>query len=252
MPMDARVLALVGAVVFLSAVAQSAVGFGYALYATAPLVWLGLPLPQTVVLVGTCSLLLSIIGARRLRARVPWRMVGTAVAVRLVAVVVGLSLLRWLLSAEQGTIKAAVGAILCAIVLVQWAWRPRPAPQVAAPWGALAFASSGLLAGFCGMGGPPLVLWLMAHDWPSQKTRGFLFATFSLSIPAQLAMMTFTFGASVLFTVAVGLLCLPLVYAGSLVGMPVGDRLSRGALRKCAYAILLAIGITSILAAVCV
>ena len=40
----------------------------------------------------------------------------------------------------------------------------------------LTFTGSGVLAGLCGMGGPPLVLWAMAHDWPTQRIRGFLFA----------------------------------------------------------------------------
>jgi hypothetical protein len=44
----------------------------------------------------------------------------------------------------------------------------------------IAFAAAALgLAGICGMGGPPLVLWAMAHDWPADKVRAFLFACFA-------------------------------------------------------------------------
>ena len=35
------------------------------------------------------------------------------------------------------------------------------------------------LLGLCGMGGPVMVLWVLAHDWPMNKARAFLFFLFT-------------------------------------------------------------------------
>jgi len=79
-----------------------------------------------------------------------------------------------------------IGGILCLLVAIQYLWRQHPVKAMHWGWGGLAFIGSGLLAGLCGMGGPPLVIWSMAHDWPAEKTRGFLFAVFATSIPTKL------------------------------------------------------------------
>jgi len=250
MPFPPTTILIAGVIILLSAVAQSAVGFGYALYATALLVWLGIPLPNVIALVGTCSMLQSAIGARRLRAHVPWRLALAATGIRLASVVVGLLLLKKLAGLDPNAVRMVVGGVLCLIVVVQLLWRPRPAERVHPGWAGLSFATSGLMAGFLGMGGPPLVIWLMAHNWPSQKTRGFLFSVFALAIPFQLTFMSLAFGVTILRTVVIGIACLPLVYAGSRVGMPIGDRMARGTLRAWAYAILLVIGISSIIPAI--
>mgnify|MGYP002065350008 CR=1 FL=1 len=51
----------------------------------------------------------------------------------------------------------------------------------------------------------------------------FLFAVFAVSIPVQLGLLALFFGGAILQTVAAGIACLPLVYAGALVEeAPVG------------------------------
>jgi len=139
-----------------------------------------------------------------------------------------------------------VGAILILLVGLQLVWRPRPVASAHWCWAGLAFLASGLLTGICGMGGPPLVLWSMAHSWPSQKTRGFLFAVFATSAPLQIILLSVTFGASVLWNVVIGAAFLPLVYLGTVVGLPIGNRMDKERLRYVAYAILLVIGISAV------
>ncbi|MBD3240577.1 MAG: TSUP family transporter [Chitinivibrionales bacterium] len=233
-------------IVCLAGMAQSAVGFGYALFATPPLVMIGLPLPNVIALISTCSLLQAIIGVRRLRGSVPWRLSLTAMGVRLAGVIVGLFLLRELVALSAEQVRLVVGCVLCVLVGIQLIWRPRPVQSMHWAWGGLAFACSGLLAGFCGMGGPPLVLWSMAHDWPTRKTRGFLFGVFATAIPTQLALLWLTFGTPVLKYTAIGVAMLPLVYLGAMVGLPIGNRLGRTRLRRIAYVILLALGISAV------
>jgi uncharacterized protein len=235
-----------GVVVCLAGMGQSAVGFGYALFATPLLLWLGIPLPNVITLVATCSMLQSMMGARSLKGSVPWRLALTATAVRLVGVVIGLLLLKRLVTLDTARIRAVIGSVLCLLVVIQIAWRARPVEQMHWGWAGLSFTGSGLLAGACGMGGPPLVLWLMAHNWSTRKTRGFLFAVFATSIPVQIVLLALTFGPSILWSVALGIAFFPLVYLGTAVGLPLGNRMGTHRLRTIAYAILLVIGVSAV------
>jgi len=236
-----------GVVIFLAGILQSVVGFGYALFATPLLVWIGLPLPGVITLVATCSLLQSMVGVRNLRAAVPWRLSLTATGVRFAGVILGLLMLKRLVVLDKDHIRAVIGVILCVLVAVQFLWRPHPVRKMHWSWAGLAFVGSGVLAGLCGMGGPPLVLWAMAHDWPTQKIRGFLFATFVTSIPIQIVLLALTFGTPILWYAATGIALLPLVYAGSALGLPVGNRFAGPALRRVAYAVLFATGVSAII-----
>jgi uncharacterized membrane protein YfcA len=232
-----------------ASVLQGAAGFGFSLFATPLLVWLGLPLPGAIILVAISSLAQSAAGARHLRAEVPWRTVVTASIVRVVFLAIGLLLLKRVVRAPVAQVKLAMGIAICALVLLQAAWRPRPAASLRWGWGALAFAASGVLAGLFAMGGPPLVLWSLAHDWSAAKTRGFLFATFALAIPVQIVLLFASFGRALLPHAGLALLLLPVVLAGSMVGIPFGNRLRKRPLILLAYGILLAIGLSCIVPA---
>lgn len=244
--METLDIILAGLIVCLAGMAQSTVGFGYALFATPLLVWIGIPLPSVITLVATCSMIQAIIGARKLHATVPWRSALTATAVRLAGVIIGLFLLKRLAVLNTGHIRMVLGCILCLLVVIQFLWRPQPVTIMHWSWAGLAFIASGLLAGLCGMGGPPLVLWSMAHDWSTEKTRGFLFAVFATSSPVQIVLLSLTFGTSILWNAAIGVAFLPLVYLGSIIGLPIGNRMAKDKLSRIAYAILLVIGISTV------
>jgi uncharacterized membrane protein YfcA len=244
--MDVQQLLLVCVIIFLAGFAQSLVGFGYALFATPLLLWSGVPLTTSIALVATCSLLQSIIGIRALKAELPWGLSFKACAGRCFGLVFGLLALKRLANLDMTQVRAVIGTILCVIVVVQVLWRPKPVSALHWGWGGLAFTTSGFLQGVCGMGGPPLVLWSMAHDWPGKKIRGFLFSAFGLTIPVQIAMLTYTFGSIVLRDVLWGLACLPLVYLGSKIGLQVGDKINRKKLKIIAYALLLATGLSAV------
>ena len=187
----------------------------------------------------------AIIGARKLHASVPWRLSLTGTAIRFTGVIVGVFLLTRLAILNTDHIRMVIGGILCLLVAIQILWRPQPLKSMHWSWAGLAFITSGLLVGVCGMGGPPLVLWLMAHDWSTQRTRGFLFAVFATSIPLQIAIMSLGFGTSIFRDVAIGIAFLPLVFLGTVIGLPIGNRMSKENLRRIAYAILLVIGVSA-------
>ena len=239
-------IVLMAGVLCLASTVQSAIGFAYALVATPLLIWADIPLPHVVTMVAACSFLQAVIGARHLRASIPWRVTLLAMAVRVSMLMVGLLILRRISAWDTGRIKFAVGMVLCLLVITQLFGRDRPAREIHWAWGPLAFGASGLLAGACGMGGPPLVLWALAHPWPVEKTRGFLFAVFAASIPIQLVLLYLTFGTDILRILIITLLLSPAVFAGAAIGLPLGNRLSRPVLCGIVYAVLLVIGLSSI------
>lgn len=239
----------IGVIICLAAVGQSAVGFGASLFATPLLIFLGLPLPNAIALVTTCALMQATMGARTLRAEVPWRLALISTGVRLLSLFAGILVLRELVQFDPDDIRMVIGLLLCLLVMVQLVWKPHPVPSLHWGWAGLAFLSSGFIAGICGMGGPPLVLWLMAHDWSPRKTRGFLFAVFATTIPIQIALLWWTFGGSILWMVGLGIALFPVVYLGTTIGLPIGNRMAKPRLRAIAYSILLLIGISSVASA---
>lgn len=241
-----NIVAIAG-VLTLASLVQSAIGFAYALVATPLLIWIGVPLPNAITVVATCSLVQSIIGARHLRAAVPWRLALIATLVRMSMLVVGLLVLRQMAGLDTRTVRFVVGVVLCILVLTQLVAKARPTGNMHWAWGGLAFSTSGLLAGMCGMGGPPLVLWSVRHDWPVERNRGFLFTVFAVSIPIQIVLLYLAFGADILTSVVTALLFMPAVLLGACVGLPLGNRLPRAVLSEIVYITLLLIGLSSII-----
>jgi len=65
-------IAWAGVTICLAVAAQSAVGFGSALFAAPVLVLIGIPLPNVIAMVATCSMLQATVGAYKLRKSIPW------------------------------------------------------------------------------------------------------------------------------------------------------------------------------------
>jgi len=247
MNIDILTIVAVAAVLCFASIVQSAIGFAYALVSTPLLVWIGIPLPNTITIVAICSFVQALLGARHLRTAVPWRLVLIATTVRVVMLLAGLMILRQITGLDTGTIRLVVGVILCLLVISQLVFKVRPTENLHWLWGALAFSTSGLLAGACGMGGPPLVLWAMSHNWRTVMIRGFLFAVFAASIPIQIILLYFAFGIDILRSIATAGLLSPAVFIGAAIGLPLGNRLPRSVLKAIVYTILLVIALSSII-----
>ena len=232
---------------FAAGLLQSAVGFGFALLATPLLVWLGVPLPVAVSVVAGSVMVQSGVSAHHLRREIPWRPVLASTAVRVPATVAGIFVLVWLAGLSMGAIKFAVGSALLVVLALLWGCRVTPRERVPAVWSGVAFAASGFVAGVCGMGGPPLVLWVMAHNWSSERTRAFLFAVYLLCCPFYIALLAWKFGAVALRLAGLGVLLGAVVWVGTLLGLAAGRRLPKSRLRSLAYLLLSAIALASML-----
>jgi uncharacterized membrane protein YfcA len=177
----------------------------------------------------------------RLRHAVPWKDVVVSVSVRAAAMLLGIGTLSRLVACPVARIKFWVGFVILLLVLLQAAWRPAPRPRLHGGWNLAAFLASGFIGGLCSMGGPPLVLWVMAHDWPAERTRAFLFASFMGIVPVQLIALYLTFGADAARGAAWGAAFSPVALLGSLLGLRVGARFSKPALIRLAFVLLVAI-----------
>lgn len=237
------------AVAGVSAVAMlvyAAVGFGYALVAVPILLWVGLGLPQ-IMAVNLMALLLHAFSARRTMQReVAWKSLLPLAAVGQGMLVLGSVLLIQLTQLPEQRVQQVVGGILLLVLAAQWALRFQPRPHVPTAVGVLAFGLAGFLAGLCGLGGPPVVLWALAHEWSSDRTRATLFAIFSLFAPVQLLVLTMAFGPEMLGWALVGVLVFPAMWVGSRVGLQLGGLMSKPVLRACALTLLTALALRAV------
>lgn len=226
---------------------QGIVGFGTGMFSVPLMLLFGIELPVAISALLAAVTLQTAYSTWRYREYVPWEMTARMTMWRYLALPAGVYALTFLADAGINRAKQVVGIVLLLVILLQFALRIKPRPRLHPLWAPLAGAASGFMGGAFGMGGSPLVLWTMAHDWPSRKSRAFLWSTFMLLMPPQLALLIYAFGwkAGVYFTV--GLALGPVLLAAASAGAWLGDRLNRRRLRVIAFAFLMIIAFSAIL-----
>jgi uncharacterized protein len=238
---------LVGAILFASSIVQGAVGFASGLFATPLLMLSGISLPDAVAISMVASGIQNITAAWQLRREIDFRRALRPTFIRFAALPLGVGAL--LMVGKQSTALASqiVGGVILLIVAVQGALRVTPQEKVHPAWEWLAFGVGGFLLGLCGMGGPSMVLWVMAHDWPMIRAKAFLYFLFATGVPLQALLLWMAFGSDILAAMAQGLAALPLVLAGLYVGLHLGRQFSDLALRRLSLAVLVAIAASALL-----
>src|SRR5690606_41590317 len=97
----------------------------------------------------------------------------------------------------------------------------------------------GFLAGAVGMGGPPLVLYVLRQrQWRQQEQRAYLWSLFLLGAPARAALIAWHFGLGFLSHICFGLLLAPVVWVGSELVLRIGRDWSGETLRSAALVLL--------------
>jgi uncharacterized membrane protein YfcA len=91
-----------------------------------------------------------------------------------------------------------------------------------------------------------MVLWVMSHDWPAARAKAFLFYIFTSSMLPQAICLWFLFGTPFVTASLLGLLGLPVVLAGTLLGLKLGERLPDRVMRPVCLAVLAAIGLMAV------
>jgi uncharacterized membrane protein YfcA len=143
-------------------------------------------------------------------------------------------------------VRQLLGGIVLTIVASYWLWRVKPREQLHVGWEYVAMSTSGFFAGFCGVGGPQLVLWLSAQLWPPQRTRAFLHLAFSLTLLPHALLLVWNFEEKAVASLQLGLLSLPAAIAGVALGMLIGNRLPRELLRRLMLAVLAVVAASAI------
>jgi uncharacterized membrane protein YfcA len=234
-------------VVLLGGILQGTVAFGFGLLVVPLLLALGLSAPTVLAIASICTAVQAATGVHRLRQVVPWGSVGFSLLIRGLSMLFGVWVLRRLVDYPVISLKFWVGLVLLLLVAAQAVWRPRPVARRHPAWDLAAFLASGFTAGLCGMGGPPLVLWVMGHDWAPDRIRAFLFAAFMGTVPLQLILLYWVFGGDVLRGMALGFAFSPAVFLGSMLGLRIGARFSGPNLRRLAYLVLVLVALSSML-----
>jgi uncharacterized membrane protein YfcA len=228
---------------------QSAIGFAGGLLSIPLLVSLGYTLPMAIEMNLVAALIQSAMSSYKLRKDVPWQVVKLPALLRFFALFAGMAVLFSIQDLDKAIIKRWVGIAVLSLTLLQLLVRPTPRENVALAWTILAGLTSGFCLGLVGMGGPPLVLWAMAHNWSSEKTRGALFAAYIPGTIGGAVVGPIIFGEQVLYSACVTLIATPIILAGVPIGMWVGKKIPKPKLQAMAYVTLVLVSFKAILAA---
>lgn len=220
---------------------QTLTGFGLGLIVVGMASGLGLPLAGVATFVNLVSLPQNALALRGRRAPIDWRLTAAAVAGLLPAVTLGVLLLERLDAAATLTLQALLGALVlqAALGLLR---QPRPLAQRSPTRSfVLSGLAGGLMGGLFGMAGPPLILHFYRQPLEVARIRSALLAVFmamslwrTLTSAAQGGIDT----AVMLQTLA----ALPVAALATHAARRFPPRLSPAALRRVAYAVLLALG----------
>jgi uncharacterized protein len=246
MPFTPTQYALVSLILFASSVVQGAVGFASGLFGIPLLMLTGVSLPEAVALSLVAAAVQNCIAAWQLRHDIDFRGTLRPLVIRLATLPLGVLVLHAVGQGSKDVASQIVGFVVLGIVLAQHVWRVRPQPQLAPAWEWLAFGMGGFLLGLCGMGGPAMALWVLAHDWPMNRARAFLYFISVTGIPAQAVLLWLAFGNAILQAMLLGLAVLPAVLVGLYAGLYLSRLIPDRVLRSLSLAVLLLIAASAI------
>jgi uncharacterized protein len=162
--------------VMLASVLRGFTGFGFGL-AAVPLLALALPPAEVVPLVVTLQVIVGAGGLRSAWGACDWRAVKLLSPGLFVGVPIGLLILTHL---PPNPVRLAIGAIIAfSVWLIQRGVRLPPNPS----WkvSGLVGLSSGIISGLASMGGPPIVVYLLAIGHSALRIRATAIVYFMLS-----------------------------------------------------------------------
>lgn len=246
--MDVVEIVKIGIVMALGSIIQSSSGFGFGLFAIPLLLLLGFSLPAAVIIVVIGSALQKIYAIAALWKAVDWREVSPYMAVGIVTLPLGVLSMYSITALSQAAIKQVIGVCVLLLLLLQWRGVIKTKEKIRRFWGFLAGVFSGFFNGLANIGGPPLVLWILAHRWPNEKMRAVPIAFSLVFVPFQVGFMFIVFGSSILLTpIFKVILSTPFIFLGTWTGLKIGGTISKEHLRIYMGILLLIIAVTSII-----
>lgn len=237
---------IAAAVLALGSTLQSAAGFGFGLLTIPVLILLGFEAYEAIVLCAVGASAQAVAGLTLLRRHVRWSRAAIMVALAALAMPAGVAVLGMLADQDRALVRRVFGGIVLLALLVQILLRITPRDRLPGATMVAAMLASGFMGGLSGMGGPPAVLWVMAHRWSNPESRTTLWALFGGTTPIQLLLLGREFGPGVGETTLVALALIPASFVGMLPGLWIGHRIPKSRLRIMSVVILAAIGVYAV------
>ena len=236
--MDCVVLGFFLLAAFLGAVTTGVAGFAMGLVVSG--IWLHILTPvQTVTLMVSYSVLLQGYGVWKLRHALAWRRVAPFIIGGAIGVPIGALLLGQINAAH---LRTAVGVVLL-LYSIYYLTRPELEPVRGGVPADLAIGFfNGLLGGLTGLVGIVVVIWCQLRGWPKDVQRA-VFQPVIITTSAMTAVWLGASGAATADTVKLFLLGLPMLLAGTWVGMKLYGRLDEAGFRRVVLILLLLSGI---------
>ncbi|MCU0286004.1 MAG: sulfite exporter TauE/SafE family protein [Acidobacteria bacterium] len=237
----------IGGSLILGGIIQSSSGFGFGLFIIPILLFLGFGLAPTVIIVVIGSAIQKLTAVQYLKQHLDWKEIMPFVLIGLIGMPLGIYAMYKIANMNQPVIKQVIGGLVLVMLILQWRGAIKTRERVAKVWGYIMGFLAGLLNGFANIGGPPVVLWTLAHRWSNQKMRGTLIAFSLIFVPFQIILMLITFGPAMLNPMFKAIILSPAVLLGTWLGLKIGEKISQDHLRIYMQALLLFIAIASIL-----
>ncbi len=226
---------------------QSSSGFGFALFAIPLMLSLQFSLFEAVIITTVASALQKIIAMTSLWKDTDWKNNTPYMIIGFFALPIGVFSMYRLTFLNKSTIELLIGMLVFILLLLQW-WGVIKSREIVAPiWGYIAGFFSGYLNGLSNIGGPPIVLWVLAHRWPNNKMRATPIAFSLVFLPFQLLFMYIAFHSHFWPPFLKGILSIPAVIAGTYLGLKIGNKISRDHLELYMRVLLLFVAVSSIL-----
>ena len=238
---------LIALICLLAALLQGAIGFGLALLAIPLMVWAGVELPVAIAVVQIVAATQMGWGCWAYRRHIDWKPAVGVNLCRLLTLPLGVLTLVYLVASGPGPVKLVVGVMLLLAVAVRVLVRVKPRAKVRWWWAALAGTVSGYVSGLVAMSGPPVVLWVTAHQWSTQKMRAMIWICLLPTKPVAVVLLISQFGMPVVWGTLLGVALVPVTLLGGMSGMRLGGRMSAEHLRAVALIVLVIIALVSII-----
>jgi uncharacterized membrane protein YfcA len=198
--------------VFAAAILRGFTGFGFGL-AAVPLLSLALPPVQVVPFVVVLQVVVGLGGLRGAWRTCDWRSVGVLAPGLVLGIPIGISVLSLV---PANPVRLAIGLVIAGSVVLLWRGMrlpPRPSRLTAGAVGLL----SGVISGLASMGGPPIVVYLLALGHAASVVRATSIVFFMLSGMVSMVPLSITglIDREVLIWTAVSV---PVLFLGSWLG----------------------------------
>ena len=239
--MEASFVILAGLILIAGSMLQGAVGFGFGMFAIPLIMLLGAESYQAIAILSICGSVQTISGVISLRKHIHWCQVAWVTAISCAILPLGVITQAAIVDIGRDQVRQVFGGLILAALILQQAWRIRPREHLHLGWGVLAAVLCGFMAGLAGMGGPALVMWVMAHTWTNERSRVTLWSVFLGLTPIQLIFLFHQFGDAVVPAMGSALVLAPITLLGVYPGIWLGNRIPRATLRHLAFGALAAI-----------